>query len=153
MVTDGSFEQPAVGNSYVYNPTVAGASFVAATGAAGNGSGWEFLMAPDGTQAAFVQGSGTATTSAITLAVSPLGVGSWYKVSFQLARRSSFAPNPVEVRIGTNLLSTYTATSTSWTPFVTATFQATGASTTLEFRTTSNDPYVVAGVDKIVPGP
>ncbi|HEY0411753.1 MAG TPA: hypothetical protein VGD66_01260 [Allosphingosinicella sp.] len=148
-IADFSFEAPAMGSGYAYNPAATGASFTGHSGVAGNGSDWELATAPDGTQAAFLQGSGTATPSSITLDVSGLLAGQWYTLSFYTARRTSYAANPLEVRAGGTLLGTYTPASTAFAASTTPAFQATGASTTIEFRTTSNDALIVAGLDKV----
>ncbi|MBV9929998.1 MAG: hypothetical protein JO013_03530 [Alphaproteobacteria bacterium] len=149
VVVDGGFEQPPQNGSYTYNPVVTGATFVGASGVTSQGGAWEFTAAPEGSQVAFLQGSGTATVSTITLNVSGVTAGASYTVSFYLARRSSFAPNPVEVWAGGTLLGTWSPPGTAFTQFTTSAFQATGATTTIEFRVTSNDPYVVTGLDKV----
>jgi YD repeat-containing protein len=152
VVIDGGFEQPPQNGGYTYNPVVTGATFAGASGVTSQGGAWEFTAAPEGSQVAFLQGSGTATISAITLNVSGLTAGASYTISFYLARRSSFAPNPVEVRAGGTLLGTFSPPGTGFTQFTTPAFQAAGATTTIEFRVTSNDPYVVTGLDKVVVG-
>lgn len=149
IVVDGGFEQPPQNGGYSYDPVVTGVAFSGATGVTSQGGAWEFTTAPEGTQVAFLQGSGTATVSAITLNVGGLAAGSSYTVSFYLARRSTFAPNPIEVRAGGILLGTWAAPNNGFTQFVTPAFQPTGPTTTIEFRVTSNDPYVVAGLDKV----
>jgi hypothetical protein len=147
-VADASFEQPSQNGGYTYNPTVSGATFAGNSGVTSQGGAWEFVAAPDGTQMAFLQGSASAT-SAIQLAATGLAAGSAYTLSFQLARRTSFSPNPVEVRVGGALLGTFTPASTAFTAFATPAFQAAGATTTIEFRASSGDPYLVAGLDKV----
>jgi large repetitive protein len=78
-----SFEIPALGGGYQYNPSASGIgwTFSSASGIQGNGSAFRAAAAPDGSQTGFVQRTGTISQ---TLS---LTAGS-YTLSFQAAQRS-----------------------------------------------------------------
>jgi predicted aconitase with swiveling domain len=78
-----SFEVPALGSGYQYNPSTSGVgwTFSANSGIQGNGSAWGAAPAADGTQTAFVQGTGSISQ---TLSLNAGG----YTLSFQAARRN-----------------------------------------------------------------
>src|SRR5205823_316306 len=82
-LVNASFESPALGNGYRYNPTGTGIgwTFSSQSGIQGNGSAWGASSAPSGTQTAFIQATGTISQ---TLS---LNAGS-YTLSFQAARRN-----------------------------------------------------------------
>jgi hypothetical protein len=134
-----SFEIPALGGGYQYNPNAAGIgwTFSPNSGIQGNGSAWGAAPAPNGTQTAFIQG-----TSTITQTLS-LNAGS-YTLSFQAARRSCcVAPyvQPIKVTVdGTQIGSLVSPASTSFAavsiPFSVAT---TGAHTLTFTGTDPND--------------
>lgn len=93
-VPNFGFETPAIGN-YSYNPSGGSWTF---SGASGNGSGiiangsaFSNPNAPQGVQAAFVQGHGT-----ITQAISGLTPGTPYQITFEAAQR----PNNGTVNVG-----------------------------------------------------
>src|SRR5207249_7425384 len=88
-----SFEIPALGGGYQYNPSAPGIgwTFSANSGIQGNGSAWGAAPAPNGTQTAFIQ-----IISSISQTLS-LNAGS-YTLSFQAARRGSQV-QPVKVTI------------------------------------------------------
>jgi len=56
-----SFEIPALGSGYQYNPSAPGVgwTFSTSSGIQGNGSAWGAAPAPNGTQTAFVQSTGS----------------------------------------------------------------------------------------------
>ena len=74
-IADNSFEAPNVGGGLLYNPTVAGATFIGDAGVDGGGFG--FAAAPDGAQDAFLQ-STDASGAEIDLSVTGLSIGSVY---------------------------------------------------------------------------
>ena len=82
-LANGSFEVPALGSSYQYNPSASGIgwTFSSGSGIQGNASAWGAALAPDGTQTAFIQNTGTI---AQTLS---LAAGS-YTISFRAAQRA-----------------------------------------------------------------
>ena len=116
-LVNGSFETPSLGSGYQYNPSTSGIgwTFSRGSGIEGNGSAWIASSAPDGTQAAFVQGS----TGTITQTIS-LNAGS-YTISFQAAQRSCcVAPyvQPIKVSIdGIQIGSLVSPPSTGFTAF------------------------------------
>jgi YD repeat-containing protein len=79
-VANASFEIPAA-SDYLYRPT---ASFLNGAGVARAMGAWGFAAAPDGAQAAFLQGSGAS----VSLALSGLAAGGAYRVRFRIAARA-----------------------------------------------------------------
>ncbi len=78
-----SFEIPALGGGYQYNPSTTGIgwTFSVSSGVQGNGGAWGAAVAPDGNQTAFIQGTGSISQ---TLSLNAGG----YTLSFQAARRA-----------------------------------------------------------------
>src|SRR4029077_15310919 len=75
-----SFEIPALGSSFQYNPSAPGIGWTFPNGASqGNSRAWPAAAPPDGTQTAFIQ-----STSTISQTLS-LNAGS-YTLSFQAAQ-------------------------------------------------------------------
>jgi hypothetical protein len=152
-VVDASFESPPQNGGYIYNPSVAGATFGGQTGIASNGSAWGFAAAPDGTQEAFIQGG--PTTATISTSASGLTGGAGYSVRFSLAQRPGYATMPITVSFNGVVVGTYAATSTSFTQITTASFTApSGGAGTITFSA-SSDGYHCAGIDavSVVPAP
>lgn len=89
VVPDGSFESISVGvnnpTAFLYNPTIAGWTFLGGAGITGNNSGFTAgnSAAPDGTQVAFVQAQGSATVH-VTL------TSGTYQVTAKIANRSNW---------------------------------------------------------------
>jgi hypothetical protein len=133
-ITDASFEAPAVGSSFRYNPAVSGVTFTAGAGVQGNGSAWGFANAPDGTQTAFLQSFlQTGGFASIAMAVTGLEVGQSYTVSFWESRRPNYGLNPYSVSFeGTQIYSGAPA-SAVWTRVTTASFIAAAMTGTLTF--------------------
>jgi len=153
LVADASFENPPQNGGYTYGPAITGASFSGYAGVAGNGSGWGFAAAPDGSQVAFVQGYASANGT-ISLAVSGLTPGASYAVRFAVAQRPGFAANPLAVGFaptpqGTASLGTFTPTSTSFAYVTSASFTASAATGTLTFTGTSSSGDISTGLDAI----
>jgi hypothetical protein len=146
-VPDGSFETPPQGNGYVYTPTVAGVAFTNGAGLAGNGSAWGFATAPDGTQIAFLQATGS-----IAMSVSGLTPGASYKVSFWMTPRTTTGGTPVTVSLNGASLGTFTPTQAAYV--TTAAFTAQASTATLAFSTSATTD-VSTGIDAVslVPGP
>jgi thermitase len=86
-LVNASFEMPALGASYQYNPSGFGLgwSFIGSSGIQGNGSAWQASPAPSGTQTAFIQNTGAIRQSL------PLGAGT-YALTFQVAQRAYSDP-------------------------------------------------------------
>ena len=138
-LVNASFEIPALGNSYQYNPSAAGIgwTFSASSGIQGNGSAWGAKPAPAGTQTAFLQGTGTIAQGL------NLNAGT-YTVSFQAAQRPCcVAPyvQPVKVTVdGVQIGSLISPASTSFSGFsVTFSVAASGTHTIMFAGTDSSD--------------
>lgn len=89
VISDSSFESVRVGvnanGAFLYRPLIAGWTFAADAGIAGNKSGFTSSNpnAPDGTQVAFLQRAGSATVGVSLLAGT-------YKVSAKIANRANW---------------------------------------------------------------
>ena len=131
------FELPTLGSGYQYSPTGSGWSF-SGSGIQGNGSAWGAASAPDGTQPAFVQGTGTLAQTV------NLNAGTGYTLSFQAAQRvCCVAPyvQPVMVLIdGTQIGSVMSPLSATFTTFSVAfSVSATGPHTITFAGTDASD--------------
>jgi hypothetical protein len=111
---NASFEIPALGSGYQYNPTGAGVgwTFISNSGIQANGSAWGAAPAPNGKQTAFIQATGMISQS-LSFAAGT------YTLSFQAAQRACCsAPNvqPVKVAVdGTQIGSLVSPPGTSFT--------------------------------------
>lgn len=141
-VVDGSFENPPQNGGWTYGPTVTGVTFSGNTGVASNGSEWSFANAPDGTQEAFLQGG--PQQAVITMNVSGLTAGARYSIRFSLAQRSGYETMPVAVSFNGTALGSYTAGSTSFVQFNSASFTAAGSTGTITFSATADAYHCVA---------
>jgi hypothetical protein len=126
-----SFEIPALGSGYQFSPSAPGVgwTFGSGSGIQGNGSAWGAAPAPDGTQTAFIQNTGS-----ISQALN-LNAGS-YTLSFQAAQRpyeccSAPYVQPIEVMVdGTQVGNMVSPPSTSFTAFsITFTVASSGTHT------------------------
>ena len=132
--TDPSFEIPSQGtggSAYHYDPTGSAWSFNGGSGLAGNGSNFTFgnPNAPQGTQVAFLQFTGSMSQS-----VNFATTGS-YQISFSAAQRGNFGTSKEEVQVlvdGT-VVGTITPTGTSYATYTTASFNVTAGSHTITF--------------------
>jgi hypothetical protein len=134
-----SFESPHLNSSYQYDPPAGTTSwiFAAGSGVQGNGSAFHAATAPDGTQAAFIQGQGSMT-QAVSLAP-----GS-YTLTLMAARRpEGCCSNPLiqpvmltvdGIQVG-NLIS---PASTNWQSFSIPVTIATSGPHTFTFTGTIN---------------
>lgn len=134
-IAGASFEAPAVGN-FAYNPAGGFWTFSAQSGNNGsgivaNGSAFGNPNAPDGSQAGFVQSSGT-----ITQTISGFVPGTTYVVSYAAAQRSGASQHGGEtwnVTLDGNVIQTNsTPGGTSYAPYST-TFVASATYHTLAF--------------------
>lgn len=150
IVTGGleadSFELPEVSNSHVYNPTLAGFTFISNAGIAGNGSAWGFA-APDGDQVVFLQSVPSAAPGTIRRTVTGLTSGASYRLSFRLAQRPGFTANPVTVRADGVSLGTFTPSSTSFEQVTTQAFQASASTATFELSGSTSSSDAASGLD------
>lgn len=149
-VADASFEDPPQNGGYAYDPASTGATFTGGAGVAGNGSAFGFAAAPDGVQAAFLQGNG-----AITLSVTGLTPGASYVVRFWTAQRPGYPANAISVALAGTGLGSYTPASTSWAQVTTGSFTAASSSGTLTFTGTNTTADVDTAIDavSVVPAP
>lgn len=131
---DGSFETPNVGtrtfNAFQYNPTGSAWTFTGDAGVAGDGSGFTSgnSNAPDGTQVAFLQHTGSMSQS-ITL-----GAGT-YNLMFQAAQRGNYnqGGQTFQVLVDGNVVGTFTPNGTQYSSYSTSTFTVTAGTHTVEF--------------------
>jgi hypothetical protein len=136
-LANASFEIPARGNDYEFDPPNAGVgwTFTSTSGIQGNGSAWGAASAPDGVQTAFIQGTSSFSQKL------HLNAGN-YTLSFQAARRwccDSPLTEPVAVSMdGVQIGNLVAPGSTSFAPFSIAFSLATTGVHTLAF--TGTDP-------------
>jgi len=130
-VPNFSFESPAVAD-YLYNPTT---SFVNGAGVARVNGSWGFSAAPDGSQVAFLQGSGAT----VKLQVSGLSPNTTYRVLFHLAARNGNTGPTVDVGYkdanSTNIVSlnSFAPSGPAFIQKTSGTFVAVGSTGTLSF--------------------
>ncbi len=136
VVADGGFESAAAGPSgYQYNPTGSSWTF---SGGPGNGSGVSgnnspFTAgnpaAPEGSQVAFLQGTGT-----ITQTITGLAAGS-DTLSFQAAQRGNYGTSNEDFQIQVDgvPVGTFRPTSTTYKTYTTPTFTVTAGTHTVRF--------------------
>lgn len=131
-----SFEAPAVGYSaFQYSPTGGSWSFAGGSGVTGNGSGFTggLNIAPEGSQAAFLQGG---NTSIISQAVSGFQANRTYVVTFAAAQRTNCCNaggQDFQVYIDNTLIGTYHPASGTYAYYGTPAFTTTAGTHTLKF--------------------
>jgi hypothetical protein len=150
-----SFEVPALGSSFLYDPSGAGVgwTFSPSSGIQGNGSAWGAAAAPSGTQTAFIQ-----NTSTISQALS-LNAGN-YTLAFKAAQRPCcLTPNtqPIKVTIdGVQIGGLITPASTNFSSFSLSFSVASSGTHTLGFAGTianTNATFIDAvTLTAVVPG-
>ncbi|MEP6943490.1 MAG: Ig-like domain repeat protein [Betaproteobacteria bacterium] len=125
-----SFEAPALGAGYQYRPAGAGWTFTGNAGIQGNGSAWGGAAAPQGTQTAFIQKTGTIAQ------VLTLNSGR-YVLTFKAAQRACCAApfeHPITVTLdGAQIGPTITPPSTGFFSFAISFSVASSGSHTLAF--------------------
>ena len=105
-----SFETPSLGlGNFQYDPAGATWTFSGSSGIAANGSAMGYAAAPNGTQAAFLQGGGASFSEMIT----SVNVGD--VVNFWEAQRPGFVANSFNVVYNGNVIGSFTPASTTWT--------------------------------------
>jgi hypothetical protein len=143
VFNDPGFEQPPVGsgpNAFQYDPSGAPWSYAGSAGVVGNGSNFGNSNAPQGTQAAFLQGSGGTISQAVTFTA-----GGTYTVSFEAAQRPG-NQQTFEVLLDGNVVGTFNnLTSASYTPLSTASFTVASGVHTLAFEGTNINTNVNGG--------
>jgi hypothetical protein len=139
-----SFEGPLVPgtpNNAVYQPTTAQWSFSSPTsGIAGQGT-WFTPSAPNGNQAAFMQGPGTITQQLQQVQ------GGLYQLSFFAATAPTYSANPFTVLVDGVQQFSVQATQingTTWTQFTTSPFTLVQGNHTLTFNFTGNSSSATA---------
>ncbi|MBM7563853.1 DUF642 domain-containing protein [Paenibacillus sacheonensis] len=141
-VSNGSFETPAI-SGFQYNPSGSGWTFDPGfTGIEHNGSAFGAPNAPDGTQAAILQRTGS-----FNQAVNFPASGT-FQISFSAAKRAG-NDQTVKVYIDSTLIATVTPTNTSaFTAYKTSPFTVTAGSHTVKFAGQSADDNT-AFVDQV----
>jgi uncharacterized protein YkwD len=132
--SDPGFESPTVGtgaSAYKYDPTSGTPwTFSGLAGVAGNSSGFTSgnPSAPQGTQAAFLQGTGSVS-QAVTFAAGN------YTISFSAAQRQNYQASrqTIQVTVDGNVVGTITPSGTSYASYTTNTFTVTAGSHTIAF--------------------
>jgi hypothetical protein len=138
-IGDYSFENVNLGgNQYVYDPADPGGwTFTGDAGVsmAGANNPWFTGSAPNGSQAAFIQGSG-GSNGDISQIVTGLTVGTVYSLTFYLADREGiygqYPVDPIDVTVGGKDLGIITPSSYSFVEY-NLTFEANSASELLSF--------------------
>ncbi len=132
--SDAGFESPVVGTGsfgdYKYNPTGTAWTFSNSSGVAGNGSGFTASnpSAPEGTQVAFLQGTGTISQSV------NFSAGT-YDLTFYAAQRGSYQASSQTFQVQVDGLSVgnFTPSNSSYSSLTTSTFTVTAGSHTIKF--------------------
>ncbi len=136
MECDDEFEEPVLpAASYAYNPTNSPWTFVGNTGILRNGSIWTSVDAPEGRQAAFIQGAGSIYKSI------DLDAGT-YELHFYAARRNGQI-QPIQVSVGGDPAGeTITPANNNFNEYVTDSFTVpVSGSYELKFEGTVSGPY------------
>ena len=124
-ILDGSFESPSLpAKSFQYAPNGSPWQFTGLAGVAGNGSAFGNAAAPDGSQVAFLQQTGSASESIY------LDAGS-YSISFQAAQRGS-QTQTIEVLIDGKSVGTATPASSAFGTYQTSVFTVAAGTHTVE---------------------
>jgi len=135
-VQNGSFETPVVGapgqfGSFQYNPTGGAWTFTGSAGIAANVSGFTYgnPSAPDGTQVAFLQGTGSAS-QAVTFAAGT------YTLSAAAAQRGNINQSGEDFRVlvDGNVVGTFKPTGTAYSTVTTGSFTVTAGSHTVTLQ-------------------
>jgi hypothetical protein len=144
LLSDPGFGAPNVGTgtygAFQYQSGGSPWTFDAGSGVAGNGSGFTAGNpdAPQGTQVAFLQATGSLS-QAVTFAAGT------YSLSFLAAQRQNFqySSQTIQVQVDGNVVGTYTPGSPSYTAYTTAGFTVTAGAHTIALVGTDPD-----GADK-----
>jgi hypothetical protein len=131
-VGDAGFEQVQVGaGQFQYDPTGSAWTFAGSSGISANGSGFTAgnPPAPEGTQVAFLQGTGSFSQS-----VAGWAAGS-HTLSFDAAQRGNVQASrqDFEVLVDSTVVGTFTPSGTSYQAYTTAAFTVTAGAHTIKF--------------------
>jgi ELWxxDGT repeat protein len=129
---DAGFESPALASgTFVYDPAGTPWTFAGGAGVAGNGSGFTAgnPAAPEGTQVAFLQGTGSFSQT-----VANLGAGT-YRLTFQAAQRGNFQASRQDFRVLVDgqAVGTFTPAGTAYAGFTAAAFTVGAGAHTISF--------------------
>ncbi len=135
--SDPGFESPSQGSgesAYEYDPAGSTWSFSGGAGLAGNGSAFTAGNpdAPQGSQVAFIQRTGTASQ----VVVFPSASAGSYQITLSAAQRgnhSGGSNEEIEVMVDGSVVGTFTPASTSYANYTTASFSVTAGSHTISF--------------------
>ncbi len=130
---DPGFATPNVGtgaSAYAYNPTGAPWTYSDHSGVAGNGSAFTAgnPNAPQGTQVAFIQQTGTLSQSVLFTAGT-------YAISFEAAQRANYqaSSQTIAVEVDGTVVGTFTPSGTGYALYTTNVFTVTAGTHTVEF--------------------
>jgi len=135
-VAKGEFEMLGSNENAKYGPMTNRWTFNEYAGVQRNGSIWGAPDAPDGVQAAFIQGPGTISQS---IAIEVAGV---YKLHFKMVRRTGSAQT-VNVYFDGGLIGTYTPSSLDYADFYTDAFATSPGNHTILFKGLTNNDNTV----------
>ncbi len=151
-LVNASFEIPGLGSSYRYNPSATGIGWTFSTqsGIQGNNSAWGAPPAPNGTQSAFIQSTGSIS-QALSLAAGN------YTLLFQAAQRACcVSPYVQTVRVtvdGTSIGNLLTPTGSGFKGFIIPFSVATSGAHTIMFAGTDpNDRTVFIDAVSLITG-
>jgi hypothetical protein len=148
LIEDAGFETPSVGSSFQFNPTGSAWTFTGQSGIVGDGSKWGKVNAPDGTQAAIVQGDGATLGSILQQVYFPLA-GS-YEITYESAQRGGYVGEPLQLSIdGVNVGTPQSPKSTAYGLKTTAAFTVTAGVHSIEFSATNNTGDHVTLIDSL----
>ncbi len=128
---------PATNSLYWYNPSGASWTFSTSSGLVANGSGFSNPDSPDGTQAAFVQRTGSISQT-VTFAAGT------YTLNFQAAQRPG-NQQTFQVLIDGSVVGTFQPTGAGYQTLSTDAFSVTAGSHTIEFLGTNANSGVNNG--------
>jgi hypothetical protein len=132
MIADAGFEEPVVGaGQFQYRPTGSSWTFSGAAGISGNNSGFTSgnTPAPEGSQVAFLQKTGSFSQSVTASATSS------YVLTFDAAQRGNVASHQdFSVLVDGVTVGTFTPTDTSYQSLTTAAFTLSPGSHTVTFQ-------------------
>jgi hypothetical protein len=150
-LANAGFEAPALANAaYQYTPSGAGWTLNGGAGVQHNGSAWAAATAPEGSQTAFIQSTGTIS-QALTLATGT------YTLSFSAARRGCCVSpyvQPIKVTLdGTQIGALISPSSTSFATFSIVFNVSSGGAHTVAFTgTDASDKTTFLDAVSIVSG-
>ncbi|MDI4644059.1 carbohydrate-binding protein [Cohnella hashimotonis] len=135
-VAKGEFELLGSAENTRYGPLTDRWTFNGSAGVQRNGSIWSAPDAPDGVQAAFIQGPGTIAQPVV---FDTAGV---YKLHFKMARRTG-STQTVNVYFDNTLIGTYTPSSLAYVDFYTDAVAAAAGTHTIQFKGMTNNDNTV----------